>query len=155
MKSDIEIAQGIELKPIAEIAASLGLSGDDIIPYGRYVAKIPISVMDHYQEAPDGKVILVTAMSPTSMGEGKTTTTIGLGQALNHIGKKAIMAIREPSLGPCMGLKGGPRAADIPRCCPWKTSTSTSPATSTPSPRPTTCWPLWWTITSTTGTPRR
>ena len=107
MKSDIEIAQGIELKPIAEIAASLGLSGDDLIPYGRYVAKIPISVMDRYQEAPDGKVILVTAMSPTSMGEGKTTTTIGLGQALNQIGKKAVMAIREPSLGPCMGLKGG------------------------------------------------
>ena len=107
MKSDIEIAQGIELKPIAEIAASMGLSGDDLIPYGRYIAKIPISVMDHYQEAPDGKVILVTAMSPTSMGEGKTTTTIGLGQALNQIGKKAIMAIREPSLGPCMGLKGG------------------------------------------------
>jgi formate--tetrahydrofolate ligase len=107
MKSDIEIAQGIELKPIAEIAASLGLSGDDLVPYGRYIAKIPISVMDHYQEAPDGKVILVTAMSPTSMGEGKTTTTIGLGQALNQIGKKAIMAIREPSLGPCMGLKGG------------------------------------------------
>jgi formate--tetrahydrofolate ligase len=107
MKSDIEIAQGIELKPIAEIAASLGLSGDDLIPYGRNVAKIPISVMDRYQEAPDGKVILVTAMSPTSMGEGKTTTTIGLGQALNQIGKKAVMAIREPSLGPCMGLKGG------------------------------------------------
>jgi formate--tetrahydrofolate ligase len=107
MKSDIEIAQGIELKPIAEIAASLGLSGDDLIPYGRYVAKIPTSVMDRYQEAPDGKVILVTAMSPTSMGEGKTTTTIGLGQALNQIGKKAVMAIREPSLGPCMGLKGG------------------------------------------------
>ncbi len=107
MKSDIEIAQGIELKPIAEIAASLGLSRDDLIPYGRYVAKIPISVMDRYQESPDGKVILVTAMSPTSMGEGKTTTTIGLGQALNQIGKKAIMAIREPSLGPCMGLKGG------------------------------------------------
>ena len=107
MKSDIEIAQGIELKPIVDIAASLGLSRDDLIPYGRYIAKIPISIIDHYQEAPDGKVILVTAMSPTSMGEGKTTTTIGLGQALNQIGKKAIMAIREPSLGPCMGLKGG------------------------------------------------
>jgi formate--tetrahydrofolate ligase len=107
MKSDIEIAQGIELKPISEIAASLGLSMDDLIPYGRHVAKIPISVMDRYQETPDGKVILVTAMSPTSMGEGKTTTTIGLGQALNQIGRKAIMAIREPSLGPCMGLKGG------------------------------------------------
>ena len=107
MKSDIEIAQGIDIKPIFEIAASLGLSAEDIIPYGRHVAKIPLSVMERFSEAKDGRLVLVTAMSPTSMGEGKTTTTIGLGQALNQIGKRAIMAIREPSLGPCMGLKGG------------------------------------------------
>ena len=107
MKSDIEIAQGIDIKPIFEIAASLGLSAEDIIPYGRHVAKIPISLMERLSEAEDGRLILVTAMSPTSMGEGKTTTTIGLGQALNQIGKRAVMAIREPSLGPCMGLKGG------------------------------------------------
>ena len=107
MKSDIEIAQGIELKPITEVAATLGLNGEDLVPYGRYIAKIPISVMERYKEVPDGRVLLVTAMSPTSMGEGKTTTTIGLGQALNQIGKRTVMAIREPSLGPCMGLKGG------------------------------------------------
>ncbi|HVN70437.1 MAG TPA: formate--tetrahydrofolate ligase [Desulfomonilia bacterium] len=107
MKSDIEIAQGIELKPIIEIAASMGLGVDDIIPYGRFIAKIPLSIVERLDDTPDGKVILVTAMSPTSMGEGKTTTTIGLGQAINQIGKRAMMAIREPSLGPCMGLKGG------------------------------------------------
>ena len=107
MKSDIEIAQGIELKSIQEIASSVGLGADDIIPYGKYIAKIPLSVMDRYAQGPDGRLILVTAMSPTSMGEGKTTTTIGLGQAMNQIGKRSMMAIREPSLGPCMGLKGG------------------------------------------------
>jgi formate--tetrahydrofolate ligase len=107
MKSDIAIAQATPLKPITEIAAALGLSGEDIIPHGRYIAKIPLAIMERLTDAPDGHVILVTAMSPTSMGEGKTTTTIGLGQALNQLGKKTMMAIREPSLGPCMGLKGG------------------------------------------------
>lgn len=107
MKSDIEIAQGIELKPIAEVACDIGLGVDEITPFGRHIAKIPLSVMGRLSETEDGHLILVTAMSPTSMGEGKTTTTIGLGQALNMIGKRAMMAIREPSLGPCMGLKGG------------------------------------------------
>jgi formate--tetrahydrofolate ligase len=107
MISDIEIAQGIGLKPIEDVAASIGLSRDDIVPYGRHIAKIPISVMERLDEAPVGKLVLVTAMSPTSMGEGKTTTTIGLGQALAQIGKRPMMAVREPSLGPCMGLKGG------------------------------------------------
>jgi formate--tetrahydrofolate ligase len=107
MISDIEIAQGIGLKPIEDVAASIGLSRDDIVPYGRHIAKIPISVMERLDEDPVGKLVLVTAMSPTSMGEGKTTTTIGLGQALALIGKRPMMAVREPSLGPCMGLKGG------------------------------------------------
>lgn len=107
IKSDIEIAQNTETRPIIEIAESIGLNREDIIPFGKYIAKIPLRVMDRFQENPEGRLILVTAMSPTSMGEGKTTTTIGLGQALTKIGKKAMMAIREPSLGPCMGLKGG------------------------------------------------
>ncbi len=107
MKSDIEIAQGIELKPISEIAGSIGLVEEEIIPYGRHIAKIPLSIMERLHDTPDGKLVLVTAMSPTSLGEGKTTTTIGLGQALGRLGKRAMMAIREPSLGPCMGLKGG------------------------------------------------
>ncbi|HHO75824.1 MAG TPA: formate--tetrahydrofolate ligase [Deltaproteobacteria bacterium] len=107
MKSDIEIAQHAGTRPIIEIAESIGLNREDIIPYGRYMAKIPLAIMDRLQENPEGRLVLVTAMSPTPMGEGKTTTTIGLGQALAKIGKKAMMAIREPSLGPCMGLKGG------------------------------------------------
>ena len=107
MKSDIEIVQSIPMKPIREIAESIGLSEDDIVPYGRFMAKIPLKSLESRSDVPDGKLVLVTAMSPTSMGEGKTTTTIGLGQALNRIGKRAMMAIREPSLGPCMGLKGG------------------------------------------------
>jgi len=95
------------MKPIREIAESIGLSEDDIVPYGRFMAKIPLKALESRSDVPDGKLVLVTAMSPTSMGEGKTTTTIGLGQALYRIGKRAMMAIREPSLGPCMGLKGG------------------------------------------------
>ena len=107
MKSDIEIAQSIELRPIAEIAGAVGLGEDDIVPYGRHIAKVPLKVLESNAGAPDGRLILVTAMSPTSMGEGKTTTTIGLSQALNRTGRRSMAAVREPSLGPCMGLKGG------------------------------------------------
>ena len=107
MRSDIEIAQECQKKPIEEIAQKIGLSRDDVISYGPYMAKVPLSLADRLKDNPDGKLILVTAMTPTPMGEGKTTTTIGLGQALQLIGKKTIMAIREPSLGPCFGLKGG------------------------------------------------
>jgi formate--tetrahydrofolate ligase len=107
VKSDIQIAQEAETRPIEEIAAVLGLGEDDIVPYGREMAKVPIAVAERLSDRPDGKLILVTAMTPTSLGEGKTTTTIGLGQALRRIRKRACIAIREPSLGPCMGLKGG------------------------------------------------
>lgn len=107
MKSDIEIAQQIDLLPIQEVARRAGLSTDDIIPYGHHMAKVPLGILDELQSSPDGRLILVTAMSPTPMGEGKTTTTIGLGQAMTRIGKRTMMAIREPSLGPCMGVKGG------------------------------------------------
>jgi len=107
VKSDMEIAREATLKKIDEIAAKIGLLPDDIIPYGHYIAKLPLSLFDRFHNHPDGKLILVTAMTPTSKGEGKTTTTIGLGQALTAIGKKAVIAIREPSLGPCFGVKGG------------------------------------------------
>lgn len=107
MKSDLTIAQEAHLKPIMEIAESLGLSADDIELYGKYKAKIPLSILDRYKDRPDGKLILVTAITPTPAGEGKTTTTIGLGQAFHRMGKKAIVALREPSLGPVFGLKGG------------------------------------------------
>ncbi len=106
MASDIEIAQGVVKRPIAEIAATLGLAAEDLVPYGRYVAKIPPSVGEG-RGAGQGRIVLVTAMTPTPRGEGKTTNTIGLAQALARRGRKTIVAVREPSLGPCMGVKGG------------------------------------------------
>ncbi len=107
IKSDIDIARETKMQPIRDIAEKIGLLDDEIIPYGRYIAKISLNVFDRLKETPEGKLILVTAMTPTPMGEGKTTTTIGLAQALAKIGKRAMIAVREPSLGPCMGVKGG------------------------------------------------
>ena len=107
MKSDIEIAQGTVMKPIIEIADSVGLSQDDIELYGKYKAKVSLQVWDRLKDKPSGKLVLVTAINPTPAGEGKTTNTVGLGQALNILGKKAIIALREPSLGPSFGIKGG------------------------------------------------
>ncbi len=106
-QSDIDIARNTTMKPIREIAGQAELADDEIIPYGRYIAKISLNVFHRLKEKPDGKLILVTAMTPTPMGEGKTTTTIGLAQSFAKIGRKAMIAIREPSLGPCMGVKGG------------------------------------------------
>ena len=107
MKSDIEIAQNAEMQPITEIAKDLGLSEDDIENYGKYKAKVKLDVLKEREEEEDSKLVLVTAITPTPAGEGKTTTTVGLGQALNRLGEKASIAIREPSLGPTMGIKGG------------------------------------------------
>jgi formate--tetrahydrofolate ligase len=105
--SDIEIAQKATMKPIVDIAARLGIPADSVENYGRYKAKISLSFIDSLKDRPDGKLILVTALSPTPAGEGKTTTTVGLGDALNKIGKKAVICLREPSLGPVFGMKGG------------------------------------------------
>jgi formate--tetrahydrofolate ligase len=107
MRPDIDIAREAAPRPIADIAAGLGLKADELHAYGPYMAKVPLAVMERLAERPDGRLILVTAMTPTKHGEGKTTTTIGLTQALARLGKRAMAAIREPSLGPCMGLKGG------------------------------------------------
>ena len=107
MKSDIEIAQSIELKPIGAIARDLGLNEDELVPYGRYVAKVPLGLMDRLADRPAGRLILVTASTPPPKGAGKTTCTIGLAQALARTGRTAMVAIREPSVGPCMGMKGG------------------------------------------------
>ncbi|MBK8325181.1 MAG: formate--tetrahydrofolate ligase [Betaproteobacteria bacterium] len=105
--SDIEIAQKATMKPIGEIAAKLGIPESAVEPFGRTKAKIRLDYIDTLKDKPDGKLILVTAISPTPAGEGKTTTTVGLGDALNHIGKKAVICLREPSLGPVFGMKGG------------------------------------------------
>jgi formate--tetrahydrofolate ligase len=107
MESDLEIAQAARLKPIAEIAAHLGLGEDDLELYGRYKAKIRLEVLERLRDRPDAKYILVTAITPTPLGEGKTTTAVGLGQALGRLGKRAIVAIRQASQGPVFGIKGG------------------------------------------------
>ena len=107
MLSDIEIAQQAKMKKITEIAKSIGISEEDIEPYGHYKAKLSEAVFDKLRDKKDGKLILVTAVNPTPAGEGKTTVSIGLGQALNKIGKNAVIALREPSLGPVFGIKGG------------------------------------------------
>lgn len=107
MKSDIQIAQEATLKPISEIAENLGLSNEDWEPYGHTKAKLSDILLTKLADKPDGKIVLVTAISPTPAGEGKSTVTVGLGQALNKIGKQTVIALREPSLGPVMGIKGG------------------------------------------------
>ncbi|MFW5718646.1 MAG: formate--tetrahydrofolate ligase [Halanaerobium sp.] len=107
MKSDIQIAQEATMKEITEIAKKIGLQEDDLELYGKYKAKVKLDVLKRLSDNADSKLVLVTAITPTPAGEGKTTTTVGLGQALNRIGKNAVIAIREPSLGPTMGIKGG------------------------------------------------
>jgi formate--tetrahydrofolate ligase len=107
VKSDIQIAQETELEPIGDIAARLGIEQDDLQLYGSYKAKISLKAMERFRDRPDGKLILVTAINPTPAGEGKTTTTVGLGDALNRLGKKVMIALREPSMGPVFGVKGG------------------------------------------------
>ncbi|HHT78584.1 MAG TPA: formate--tetrahydrofolate ligase [Actinobacteria bacterium] len=107
MKSDIEIAQAAKIKPIVEIAESIGLNEDDLELYGKHKAKVKLEVLEKFKDKPDAKYVDVTAITPTPMGEGKTVTTIGLGMALNRIGKKAVTCIRQPSLGPVFGIKGG------------------------------------------------
>src|SRR5437868_11389710 len=107
-KSDIEISQAAKMRPIVDVAADkLDIPAEDLIPYGHYKAKVSLDYVRQLSGRPDGKLILVTAISPTPAGEGKTTTTVGLGDALNQIGKKAIICLREPSLGPVFGMKGG------------------------------------------------
>jgi len=107
VKTDIEIAQSAQLAPIVDVAREIGLEPDDLELYGKYKAKIAAHVWDRVKDRPDAKLILVTAISPTPAGEGKTTVTVGLGEAMKHIGKKAVIALREPSLGPAFGVKGG------------------------------------------------
>jgi formate--tetrahydrofolate ligase len=108
MKDDLAIARSVKLRKVIDIAKErLGIDADDLEPYGHYKAKLSSALIERVKSRPDGKLILVTAISPTPAGEGKTTTTVGLGDALNAIGKKAMICVREPSLGPCFGVKGG------------------------------------------------
>ena len=107
MKTDIQIAQEAEMKHIKEVAASIGITEDELEFYGKYKAKLSDELWDRIKDNRDGKLVLVTAINPTPAGEGKTTTTVGLGEAMAKLGKKALIALREPSLGPCFGIKGG------------------------------------------------
>lgn len=107
MPTDIEIARAVELQPIADIAAKVGIPAAALHPYGKFIAKVDTHEIADFATKPDGKLILVTAISPTPAGEGKTTTTVGLGDGLTRIGKRCVIALREPSLGPCFGVKGG------------------------------------------------
>ena len=107
MKTDIQIAQEAQMLPIREVAANAGITEDDLEFYGKYKAKLSEDFWDKIKDNPDGKLVLVTAINPTPAGEGKTTTSVGLGQAFAKLDKKAIIALREPSLGPCFGIKGG------------------------------------------------
>ena len=129
--SDLEIAQGAKIKPIQEIASGIGLFETELERYGDYKAKVKLDVLERFGERPNGKYIVVTSITPTPLGEGKTVTTIGLSQALNRIGKKVFTCIRQPSMGPTFGIKGGRRGEAIPKSFPWRTSTFTSPVTTT------------------------
>jgi formate--tetrahydrofolate ligase len=120
VRSDIEIAQAATLKPISEIAARLGIPEDVLDPYGRHKAKISLDFIDSLKERKNGKLILVSAISPTPAGEGKTTTTVGLGDALNRIGKKTVICLREPSLGPVFGMKGGAAGGGMAQVVPME-----------------------------------
>ena len=118
--SDIEIAQAARIKPINEIAAALGIDSENLEAYGRYKAKVNVKYLDALPERKGSKLILVTAISPTPAGEGKTTTTVGLGDALRHIGKNAMIALREPSLGPVFGMKGGAAGGGFAQVVPME-----------------------------------
>ena len=120
MQSDIEIAQKATMKKIQEVAAGLGIPEEALEPYGRYKAKVSLNYVDSLKDKKNGKLILVTAISPTPAGEGKITTTVGLGDALNHIGKKAIICLREPSLGPVFGMKGGAAGGGFAQVVPME-----------------------------------
>ncbi|HKM09538.1 MAG TPA: formate--tetrahydrofolate ligase [Candidatus Methanomethylophilaceae archaeon] len=118
MKTDIEIAYGTEMKPIVEAASKIGLDRDDLIFYGKNIAKVPLDVLKRYENEGDGKLVLVTAITPTPAGEGKTVTTIGLIQGLGRIGKKVVGTLREPSLGPVFGIKGGATGGGLSQVYP-------------------------------------
>ena len=120
MKSDIEIARAAKLNSIIDVAKKIGINQESVFNYGHHKAKISLDFIDSLKAKPEGKLILVTAMTPTPAGEGKTTTTVGLGDGLNAIGKKAIICLREPSLGPCFGMKGGAAGGGFSQVVPME-----------------------------------
>ena len=148
MKTDIEIAQEAVMEPITKVAESIGIEADDLELYGKYKAKLSEEFLRKIQDRPNGKLILVTAINPTPAGEGKTTTTVGLGEAFGRMGKKAVIALREPSLGPCFGIKGGAAGGGYAQVVPMDELNLHFTGIFMPSPLPTTCWLRCWTIIS-------
>ena len=148
MKTDIEIAQEAVMQPIKEVAASYGIGEDDLELYGKYKAKLSDELWEKVKGRPDGKLVLVTAINPTPAGEGKTTITVGLGEALGKMGKNAIIALREPSLGPCFGIKGGAAGGGYAQVLPMEDLNLILQVTSMRSHLQTICWQLFLTITS-------
>lgn len=126
-KTDIEIADAAKILPIEQVAEKIGLSDDDLEHYGKYKAKISWDAIKRSENNKDGKLILVTAISPTPAGEGKSTVSIGLAQAFNRIGKRSVVALREPSLGPVFGVKGEQLVEDIHKLFLWRILTFTLP----------------------------
>jgi formyltetrahydrofolate synthetase len=152
MKTDIEIAQETALQPISAIAAAAGIDEKYLEAYGKFKAKVDYSLLLDKASVSSGKLVLVTAITPTPAGEGKSTTTVGLADGLKKLGKNVVVALREPSLGPVFGVKGGRLEAVMHKSSQWKTSTSTSPAICTPLARQTTSLPRSSTTTSFRGT---
>lgn len=149
MLSDIEIAQKAEMKPIVEIGEKVGIAPENLENYGPYKAKVSLKFTNEVLSKPQGKLILVTAISPTPAGEGKTTTTVGLGQALSKLGKKTMICLREPSLGPCMGIKGGAAGGGYSQVVPMEDiNLHFQPQIFMQSQLRITFWQLWSTITS-------
>ena len=120
MKSSLEIAQEAQLEPIVSLAERIGLQDDEIEPYGRYKAKIALSAIERLRDVPDGKLVCVTGMTPTKAGEGKTTTLVGLTQGLGYIGKRPVACLRQPSLGPVFGIKGGAAGGGFTQVVPME-----------------------------------
>ncbi len=141
MASDLEIARSVRLRPIAEIAARAGIPEAALLTYGRHKAKVDFDFIRSLQERPDGALVLVTGTNPTPAGEGKTTTTIGLGDALNAAGSRTMICLREPSLGPYFGAKGGATGGGWRRLRQRRKSTCILREISTPSPRRIICSP--------------
>ncbi len=121
MPSSLEIAQAATLRPILDVAVEAGLLPEEVEPYGRYKAKVDLSVVERLADRPDAKLVNVTAITPTPAGEGKTTTSVSLTQGLGKLGRKPILCLREASLGPVFGVKGGAAGGGIRRSCRWRT----------------------------------
>ena len=136
MLTDIEIAAQAKMKRITDVAAAMGIRPEELEPYGHYKAKLSDDLLTRLQDRPDGKLVLVTAVNPTPAGEGKTTVSIGLGQAMCKLGKNAVIALREPSLGPVFGIRAALPAAVTARWCLWRTLTCTLPVICMPLPVP-------------------